>query len=215
MHQKNTSQLRRQNEYKKIRVSFLISVLLFTIALPAHAQERTPTSQANYSEIAQKYNLKLITVVPKGITPVRVNSPAELESYVQKLQANSKSQHFYYRWTPLDAAFTLASGTQSSVVTRSCTRSFTPATFNVWADILVKSSGSFRWIDSVLNTRTGLTGATATATLSNDYSYSYNQTTTSVSVKGGGIVSAYISTPIGTIYLWSEATDCSFTYSVY
>jgi len=127
----------------KLWASFLISILLFVMALPVYAQEATPTLQLSYGEVAQKYGLKPVTTIPKGITPIRVNSPADLEAYVQKLKAGSKPQHFYYRWTPLDAAFIL-SGTQSSVVTRSCSRPFTPATFNVWADILIKSSGSFR-----------------------------------------------------------------------
>lgn len=67
----------------------------------------------------------------------------------------------------------------------------------------------------MLNTRTGLTGVTTIVNLSNDWSYSYNQTATSVSVRGGGIVNVYYSTPWGAIYLWSQATECSFTYSVY
>lgn len=100
------------------------------------------------------------------------------------------------------------------VVTRSCSVNVSLAKFKTWADIRVGYSGSFRWIDRVLNTRTGLTGITTGFTLSNEYSYPYNQTATSVSVKGGGIVNAYLVIE-GGFLLFSQPVSCSFTYRLY
>lgn len=108
--------------------------------------------------------------------------------------------------SPLSVSYT--------VVTRSCSVNVSLAKFNTWGDIRVGYDGSFRWIDSVLNTRTGLTGVTTGFTLSNAYSYSYGQTATSVSVAGGGVVNAYLLVN-GSILLYSQPVSCSFTYRLY
>lgn len=194
----------------KFVMSFCI--LLFVSASSWNLALAWESPSAAYDEIAQRYNLRQVSRVPSGITPIEVNSPAEFEAYLKRWKTSNYAVHTIYRPSSQDVGFlqmimeghtATTANVATHIVTRSCSVPFTPATFNVWADIEVKSTGSFRWISSVLNTRTGLTGVTTIVNLSNDWSYSYNQTATSVSVRGGGIVNAYFSTPWGAIYLWS------------
>jgi len=162
------------------------------------------------------YKLKPVTSIPDGVTPIQFDTPGELQSFLAQMTAQSQSQvHAIYtekgilpnaKISPLAVTY--------AVVTRSCSVNVSLAKFNTWGDIRVGYDGSFRWINSVLNTRTGLTGLTTGFTLSNDYSYAYNQTATSVSVKGGGIVNAYLIIE-GALTLFSQPVSCSFTYRLY
>lgn len=193
---------------------WLIVLMLFAQTQGiASAQGPTLPSPSSWDDVVKRYGLKSVDVVPAGVTPMAFTSPAHLDAFLSNLKRQSQvSPHVnYFEREDLNL---LPMSVTYAVVTRSCSVTVGLAKFNTWADIRVGHSGSFRWINSVLNTRTGLTGVTLGFTLTNDYSYAYNQTATSVSVKGGGIVNAYLVIE-GGILLFSTPVSCSFTYSVY
>lgn len=179
------------------------------------AQGKTP-QQPTYQDLIDLYKLKTVGVIPDGVTPLRFRTPEELQSFLSKVsnQTRTTVHSTYVEKGILPNAPVFPLSTTYAVVTRRCSVNVGLAKFNTWADIRVGYSGSFRWIDRVLNTRTGLTGITTGFTLSNEYSYPYNQTAISVSVKGGGIVNAYLVIE-GSILLFSQPVSCSFTYRLY
>jgi hypothetical protein len=162
------------------------------------------------------YELKTVDVIPEGVTPLRFNTPGELQSFLSKMsnQARTPIHSTYVEKGILPNAPMSPLSTTYAVVTRSCSVNVSLSKFNTWADIRVGYTGSFRWIDRVLNTRTGLTGVTTGISLSNEYSYAYNQTASSVSVKGGGVLNVYLLVN-GMVRLFSTPVSCSFTYRVY
>lgn len=199
----------------KLKILFIALIIALVLApmQSASAQGANPPTPASYQDIIKLYGLKVADTIPAGVTPLRFNSPKELESFLStiSLQAKTPTNVTYIEKAPLGYS-TLA--TTYAVVTRSCSKTLSFAKFNTWADIRVGVNGSFRWIDSVLNTRTGLTGVTVALTLDNAYSYAYNQTSSSVSVQGGGIVNAWLLVG-GVIRLYSTPVSCSFTYRLY
>ena len=168
--------------------------------------------------MSNEFGLVEVTIIPEGITPLVFDSVEELENFlVESEKAAKPSQHTtYIEYNPKKPQPGVKS-VSYTVVTRSCSSIIAVGTkFNTWADIRVGFSGSSyytTWIDSVLNTRVGLTGLTMGKDLSNEYSYSYNQTTQSVSVVGGGIFNMYMVVE-GGIRVYSRPVSCSFTYSV-
>lgn len=199
---------------KTLLIWLIVLMLLVQTYGIVSAQGTTPPSPVSWDDVVKQYGLKPVDVVPSGVTPMTFRSPTQLEAFLAKLSRQSQvSPHINYLEQE-DLSLPLPMTTTYAVVTRSCSVNVSLAKFNTWADIRVGYSGSFRWIDSVLNTRTGLTGITIGFTLTNDYSYAYNQTATSVSVKGGGIVNAYLLVN-GGIQLFSTPVSCSFTYRVY
>lgn len=199
---------------KILFVILLIASLAFAPLQKVSAQGKTPTFQ----DIIDLYQLKSVDEIPEGVTPLQFDTPGELQSFLSKIKSQTRnSSHVTYLDNGISPNASISPlSTYYAVVTRSCSVDVgAPITkFNTWADIRVGVDGSFRWISSVLNTRTGLTGVTTGFSLSNEYSYAYNQTATSVSVKGGGIVNAYLVID-GGIRLWSQPMSCSFTYRVY
>ncbi len=200
---------------KTLLVVLLIVSITFVPLQSVSAQGKTPP-QPTFQDLINLYELKPVSVIPDGVTPLRFETPGELQSFLSRMsnQTRMPVHSTYVEKEILPNAPILPLSTTYAVVTRSCSVNVSLAKFNTWADIRVGYSGSFRWIDSVLNTRTGLTGVTTGFSLSNEYSYPYNQTATSVSVKGGGIVNAYLVID-GGIRLFSQPVSCSFTYRVY
>lgn len=192
-----------------------VLVIGLSLVLPVSAQGTPPPG--DYARIAQQNGLTSVSSVPAGMQPLKVGSTQEFQAVINRLNQASQPLTVNYqlpRTLALPRYSTLGVPAFSTL-TRECTRPYTPATFYTQADIRVGVDGSFRWIDKVQNTRTGLSGIVATATLSNAYSYVRSQTTTRVEITGGGTVSAYIQTPWGQIYLWSEPTSCTINFSVY
>lgn len=203
-----------------IRVThlLLVFVLLLTFAAPVFAEGGPTSDKTDWDTVVKRYGLTPATSIPAGVTPLKFESPEQLDEFLSQLSATQKEPpHVIYR-DFLGEKGSLAgaspSSTGSFVVTRSCSQNVGLSTFHTWADISVGYSGSFRWINGVLNTRTGLTGMTMGVDLHDTYSYSYNQSAVSVSVKGGGIITTYLIIDEG-IQLWSSPVSCSFTYSVY
>ncbi|MCG8347756.1 MAG: hypothetical protein MI924_08255 [Chloroflexales bacterium] len=204
--------------FKKV---FALVMLLLLVLMPTsdvYAMDRG--GKRGYDEIIAKYGLKIAMGTPQGVSPIKVNSPEELEAVLQQFSIKQLDTHTDIiespEQPPVPDATTMAeNATTYGTVTRSCSASTGTATFNTWADIRVGYSGSFRWIDSVLNTRTGLTGITYGLSMSDSYSYSYNQSSSSVSVKGDAIINAYILLNTGMTTVYSTSVSCSFTYSVY
>ncbi len=198
---------------KTLLIWLIVLMLLVQTEGIVSAQGNTPPSPVFWDDVVKQYGLKSVDVIPSGVTPVAFTSPKQLEAFLAKLSRQSQvSPHINY--LEREDSSLLPMTTTYAVVTRRCSVNVSLAKFNTWADIRVGYSGSFRWIDRVLNTRTGLTGVTTGFTLTNDYSYAYNQTATSISVKGGGIVNAYLIVN-GGIRLFSTPVSCSFTYRVY
>lgn len=206
---------------KPSKIVGIIITLLFVTQGIAQAQGIPPGS-LTYKDVIDLYGLKPVDSVSPGIVPLQFASPEELARFLGEV-SNRSHVHPHISYEDRVEKSNLAIGQQSAynptsvsygVVTRSC--SVTPcfATFNTWADIRVGYSGSFRWIDSVLNTRTGLTGVTLAVDLTNEYSYAYDQSPISVSVKGGGILNVYLLIE-GMVRVYSTPVSCSFTYSVY
>ena len=140
--------------------------------------------------------------------------PDKLKIFLAKIKSQTQNQiHTTYVEKDILSPVSPTAVTYT-VVTRSCSVSVSFAKFNTWGDIRVGYSGSYRWIDRVLNTRTGLTGVTTGFTLVNDYSYPYNQTASAVSIKGGGVVNVYLVIE-GGVLVYSQPVSCSFTYRVY
>lgn len=199
---------------KTLFVWLIVLMLLVQTQGIVSAQGTTPPSPVSWDDVVKRYGLKPVDVVPAGVTPMAFASPTQLDAFLSKLSHQSRISHHINYFEREDLSLPLPMAVTYAVVTRSCSVNVSLAKFNTWADIRVGYSGSFRWIDSVLNTRTGLTGITTGFTLTNDYSYAYNQTATSVSVKGGGIVNAYLVIE-GGILIFSTPVSCSFTYRVY
>jgi len=204
-----------------MKIKFLLIILLmasiitFAPLQSVSAQGTTPP-QPTFQDLIDLYELKTVDVIPDGLTPLRFETPGELQGFLSRIrnQAQTPVHYVYVEKGILSNTPILPLSTTYAVITRSCSVNVSLAKFNTWADIRVRYSGSFRWIDKVLNTRTGLTGITTGFSLSNEYSYPYNQTATSVSVKGGGIVNVYLLIK-GGILLYSQPVSCSFTYRVY
>lgn len=199
---------------KTLFVWLIVLTLLVQTQGIVNAQGTTPPSPVSWDDVVKRYGLKPVNVVPAGVTPMAFTSPTQLDAFLSNLSHQSRTSHHINYFEREDLKLSLPMAVTYAVVTRSCSVGLTLAKFNTWADILVGYSGSFRWINSVLNTRTGLTGVTMGLTLTNDYSYAYNQTVTSVSVKGGGIVNFYLVIE-GGILIYSTPVSCSFTYRVY
>ncbi|GAP08993.1 hypothetical protein BECAL_00126 [Bellilinea caldifistulae] len=201
-------------------ISLLIILTLFGQGsmLSQESQGTFDKSGISYEEIINRFNLTSVDYIPVGITPLKFKSPEELEKFLTFFKnSTQKTTHIYFSGEYFPERFLV--GTESityNVITRSCSvpLGYGIARFNTWGDIRVGSSGSFRWIDKVLSTYTGLTGLTMVATLTNEYSYAYNQTAAQVSIKGGGIVNVYLIIE-GGVRLYSVPVSCSFTYRVY
>lgn len=194
----------------------VVAMLTFVSASGVYAQGEGGDDKQKYDEITAEYDLKETSSIPQGVTPIQVNSPEELEALLQQFSANDSSPHIDIvepAMRPSGDATTMS--TTYGTVTRACTSNAGAATFNTEGDIRVDYSGSFRWIDSVLSTRTSLTGITYGLSMSEPYSYAYNQSSSSVSVKGGAIINAYILLDTGATTVYSTPVSCSFTYSVY
>lgn len=185
-------------------------------------QARKP-GKIDWNVVIERYGLESATSVPSGIVPLKFESPEQLDEFLSRLSSKQKEPpHIVYRdslskklMTTVVPSTSTDSYVVTSVVTRSCSQNIGwMSTFHTWADISVSYSGSFRWINGVLNTRTGLTGLTTGFHLHDTYSYAYDQSAVSVSVKGGGIITVYLLID-GGVQIFSSPVSCSFTYSVY
>ncbi len=181
--------------------------LLMGIGMATLTMAGIPAAQAEdamkihrLDDVVKQYSLKKVDQLPDGVVPIRIESQEELE---QMLGGTGQTR-----------GGITTMGTTYGTVSRSCSTSAGMATWNVWADIKVGSSGSFRWIESVLNTRQGLTGTTFGLASRNEYSYVVSQSANSVTIKGGAIVDAYLLINTGMTVLWSAPVECSFTYSI-
>lgn len=207
-----------KNNINNITIIFIFTMLFVVFGNPvtANAQGNSPSKELE--ALSNKFGLVEVTKIPEGITPLVFDSVEDLENFLVETEKAAKpSQHTtYIEYNPKKPQPGVES-VSYTVVTRSCSSTVAVGTqFNTWADIRVGFSGSpyyTTWIDSVLNTRVGLTGVTLGMDLSNEYSYSYNQTTQSVSVVGGGIFNIYLVVE-GGIRLYSRPVSCSFTYTV-
>jgi hypothetical protein len=194
-----------------------VSVLLMLFAYDVSAGKTSEDTKIE--ELIDRFGLQRIETIPEDVEPLYFNTVDELEDYLinspnfQKINCEIQENHFEYSDYRIPDDFSIL--TTCGMVTRNCTAQAYFATFNTWGDFWVCYEGSFRWIDSVLNTRVGLTGYSVGLSLTDTYSYSYNQTTTIVCVKGGGIVNEYICV-LGNCFIWrSQPVSCSFCYSVY
>ena len=209
----------------KIAVALLLlaSIVLFPLQRafaegnlpPITPSPVTSPSRVTFQDLITEYNLRAVDKVPTGVVPLKFSSPAELQEFLRGVGR----QQYVAHTTIVENGWPNTPAPKSSgyfVVTRSCSVNlgYVLAKFHTWADIRVGYYDSYHWIDSVLNTRTGLTGVTTGVTLTNTYSYAYNQSASSVSVKGGGIVNIYLLID-GGIRLYSVPVSCSFTYRVY
>jgi len=201
-------------------ISLFVILILFGQGSMFSIESQSTFDEAyiSYQEIINQFNLISVNYIPEGITPLKFNTPQELERFLISLERSAqKTPHFHFAEERFPQRF--LAGTESvtyNVITRSCSvpLGYGRASFHTWGDIRVGSLGSLRGIDTVLSTYTGLTGLTMTATLTNEYSYAYNQTAAQVSIKGGGIVNVYLIIE-GGVRLYSVPVSCSFTYQVY
>lgn len=116
-----------------------LCMLLFVSASSwnlALAWEAPSAPSAAYDEIAQRYNLRQVSRLPLGITPIRVNSPAEFEAYLKRWKASNYAVHTVYRSSSEDFGFpqmiveghrVTTTNIATHIVTRSCSVPFTPA----------------------------------------------------------------------------------------
>lgn len=196
---------------------FLVFVALIALGFAPVSNTMAQGGKKTYQEVIEKYDLKRVTEVPSGVTPLRVSNPDELENLIRdQLMVDEPDVHVDIS----EPASNKSSETPEAVaasygtVTRSCSVQMNAAYFNTYGAIQVGYEGSFRWVENVQSTWTNLTGVTIGLTLNNANSYSYNKTSTSVSVAGSGVVNAYIIVEGGPV-VWSQPVSCSFTYSVY
>ncbi|MEN6570925.1 MAG: hypothetical protein ABFD24_03690 [Anaerolineaceae bacterium] len=209
------------NKAKKATITIVLTMFLaslfFVFTSPQTVFGKSSDSGTkSFDDIIQLYGLRDAVNIPPEIKPLQFSSPKDLESFLISMQRSKNSApHFVLRETAKKDSNFSPMTTSYGIVTKNCSVSVALGTyFNTWGDIRVATSGSFRWIDSVVSTYTGLTGVTLGFDLTNPYSYSYNKTASSVSIKGGGIVNAYILID-GFIKIYSSPVSCSFTYSVY
>lgn len=176
-----------------------------------------------YQRLFEQYDLVDIDKVPEGITPVVINSPADLERLMRSGSENQNNDVWDQMSVKEITIFTdqlvskslpgAATRTSYTTLRRECTVPVGFATFYTAADIRVGVYGtSYAWIDSV-NEWVGLRGCTLGFDLTHTYHHHY-LTTTTTDITGGGIVDYYLVVN-GGIKLWSQPVECSIHYSIY
>jgi len=147
-------------------------LVLFGNPASTKAQGNGPSMELE--ALSNEYGLFEVAEVPEGITPLVFDSIQDLEEFLIELEktVNSSQHHACVENGPKQPQLGIESVTYT-VVTRRCSTTVAVGTqFNTWADIRVGFSGSSyytSWIDSVLNTRVGLTGVTLGMDLTNTY----------------------------------------------
>lgn len=139
------------------RKMILITLILTLMAAPfqaASAQGPIPPIPSAYEGLVRRYGLRVTDTIPAGITPLEFGSPQQLEAFLSELSRQTqRTTHItYFERGPLPNAQVSSTSVSDGVVTRSCSVNVGMAKFKTWADIRVGSSGSFRWMDRVLNT---------------------------------------------------------------
>ena len=185
---------------------------------PPEADPRSQGPQEQYQELFERYGIVEAKEIPPEITPLRVNSPEELENLIATF-LNGKRVDVSDRFCVdslvdegvLPAGVAL-DGVQYITVRRECTQNMGTATFYTTADIRIGVyNSSYRWIDSV-NEWVGLRGVTMGLDLVQEYHYHYI-TATTADITGGGVVDHYLLVN-GMIKVWSTPVECSIHYSL-
>jgi len=171
-----------------------------------------------YQELFERYGIVAAEEIPNGITPLVVNSPAQLEKLIASFRNGKRVDVSDQACTEqvIDEGVLssqVLNGVSYYIVRRECTQNTGFSTFHTWADIRIGVYGSsYAWIDSV-HEWVGLTGCTIGQDLTNTYHYHYT-TATTADITGGGIVDVYLLIN-GGIKILSLPVECSIHYSLY
>ena len=220
-----------QSHVPKQQLLSMVLVITFLLPLfvgvePVGANSPIPpdveSERGAYKRLFDKYGLVDADEVPNGVTPLRVNSPEELEKLLESAPVGKPSviqEAMTVEEIALLADKVYNSEKSSNIratyttIRRECTVPVGLATFYTAADIRVGVYGtSYAWIDSV-NEWVGLRGYTVGKELKGTYHYHHFDTTTA-DITGGGVVDWYILVE-GGVKVWSMPVECTIHYSIY
>lgn len=161
--------------------------LLTCLAIPALAAQPTDEWEAIFAQ----YGIRTADVVPAGITPLRVDTPAQLRQVIHNAMPHRMGR--LDMETESVSPGLLAYGVTETSVRLHVWYNFVPyPTFNLWANVRVAGSGSF-WEITDVNEWVGLTGITISEDLTDAYTFhNIAADRQSVYIEGGGIVNHYL-----------------------
>jgi hypothetical protein len=185
-------------------------VSLASLAIPALAAQSDRHGTSDWDVIFAQYAIRTIAAAPAGITPLEIDTPAELRQLMRQITSHGTSRLEMEIASPA----LLAYGVTESCVHLRKTMSWVPfPTFNLWADVWIVGSGSF-WEISDVYEWVGLTGITAFADLTDTWTYHRVSTDhQSVTIKGGGIVTHYFVIK-NLIKVYSQSVELTILYSL-
>jgi hypothetical protein len=187
----------------------LVTLALFScFAIPAIASQAADEWDAIFAQ----YGIRTAGVVPAGITPLRVDTPAQLRQVIRHATSHGMGQ--LNMETESVSLGLLAYGVTETSVRLHVWYNFVPyPTFNLWANVWVAGSGSF-WEITDVNEWVGLTGITISEDLADTYTFHrIAADRQSVYIEGGGIVNHYLLIR-GIIKIYSSRISLSKTYRI-
>jgi hypothetical protein len=185
-------------------------ILLASLTIPALAAQSDRHGTSDWDVIFAQYDIRAVGAAPAGITPLEIDTPAELQQFMRRLASRGTSRLEVESASPA----LLTYGITESCVHLRKTMSWVPfPTFNLWADVWIAGSGSFREIGDVYEW-VGLTGITTFADLTDTWTYHrVSANRQSVTIKGGGIVTHYFVIK-DLIKLYSQSVELTILYSL-
>jgi len=192
------------------RWSFVaVAVLAACLSAAAFGASHDVSGRNVWEEVFARYGMRTVDTVPVGVTPLQIDSPAELARLIQHVAVRGGRSTVETLGAPL-----LAYGLTESCVHLHATKSWVPfPTFNLWAEVWIAGSGSFWEIRDVYEW-VGLTGITIIADLTDTWTYHRIATDRqSVTIRGGGVVNHYFIIK-SILKVYSQPVELTIFYSL-
>jgi hypothetical protein len=186
-------------------------VVLASLAIPALAAQSDRHGTSDWDVIFAQYDIRAVDAAPAGITPLEIDTPAELRRFMRQIASHGTSRLEMENASPA----LLAYGVTESCVSLHVYDSLVPwLKFNLWADVWVVGSGSFWEISDDVFEWVGLTGMTALESLSNEWHYHViSSDRRKVTIRGGAILDHWLYIK-GLIRVYSEPVSLTMTYAL-
>jgi long-subunit fatty acid transport protein len=186
----------------KLSVTLLLLVVVALFApLTAQAAGSAPSGSldhgnAEYQRIMDKYGLKRVDSIPEGVTPIYIESPAELKAFMEQLVESRKSGGSVVGVENFNSPYCIATN-------------WGTGQFEVHADVDIANG----FVTKLYQVRPILTGVTLGFSLSSPWGV-FESTVPSkfVTWRGGGVVNTHLVIESGPI-LWSTPYSCGATFS--
>lgn len=182
---------------RKVMGVIVLGVILIALGSACVGQTDTSVSAlgSKWNSIIERYDLTVVSRVPNGVVPLRINTPGELIRLLQSLESASGAT--VYVKAPAVSILAQPEASTAIDVIRFHTSYICDLVwrtrFNLWADIYRGSSGSFHWIDSIRSKRVGLTGFHPFSVLSDTWTSHYiYPDRQKARISGGGILNYYL-----------------------